>query len=46
MYCSTAIEPSDSKLEEELGILLFERGTRPVRTTEAGQFFYQHAVQI
>ncbi|BAP36496.1 MULTISPECIES: cis,cis-muconate-binding transcription regulator CatM [Acinetobacter] len=34
------------KLEEELGILLFERGTRPVRTTEAGQFFYQHAVQI
>ena len=34
------------KLEEELGILLFERGSRPVRTTEAGQFFYQHAVQI
>lgn len=34
------------KLEEELGILLFERGTRPVRTTEAGRFFYQHAVQI
>lgn len=33
-------------LEEELGILLFERGSRPVRTTEAGQFFYQHAVQI
>ncbi|WP_173911112.1 cis,cis-muconate-binding transcription regulator CatM [Acinetobacter sp. Marseille-Q1618] len=34
------------KLEEELGILLFERGSRPVKTTEAGQFFYQHAVQI
>ena len=34
------------KLEEELGILLFERGSRPARTTEAGQFFYQHAVQI
>lgn len=34
------------KLEEELGILLFERGSRPVRTTDAGQFFYQHAVQI
>jgi LysR family transcriptional regulator, cis,cis-muconate-responsive activator of cat and ben genes len=33
-------------LEQELGILLFERGSRPVRTTEAGQFFYQHAVQI
>ena len=33
-------------LEEELGIQLFERGSRPVRTTEAGQFFYQHAVQI
>lgn len=34
------------KLEEELGIQLFERGSRPVKTTEAGQFFYQHAVQI
>lgn len=34
------------KLEEELGILLFERGSRPVRTTDAGRFFYQHAVQI
>lgn len=33
-------------LEQELGIQLFERGSRPVRTTEAGQFFYQHAVQI
>ncbi|WP_407305506.1 LysR family transcriptional regulator, partial [Acinetobacter sp.] len=34
------------KLEEELGIALFERGSRPVKTTEAGLFFYQHAVQI
>ncbi|TCM67246.1 DNA-binding transcriptional LysR family regulator [Acinetobacter calcoaceticus] len=34
------------KLEQELGILLFERGTRPVKVTEAGKFFYEHAVQI
>ncbi|OUY06207.1 cis,cis-muconate-binding transcription regulator CatM [Acinetobacter populi] len=34
------------KLEEELDIQLFERGTRPVKVTEAGLFFYEHAVQI
>ena len=34
------------KLEEELGITLFERGSRPVKTTEAGMFFYEHAMQI
>lgn len=34
------------KLEEELGITLFERGSRPIKMTEAGQFFYEHAVQI
>lgn len=33
-------------LESELGILLFERGSRPLKTTEAGQFFYQHAVKL
>lgn len=25
---------------------LFERGSRPLKTTEAGQFFYQHAVKL
>ncbi len=25
---------------------MFERGSRPVKTTEAGMFFYEHAVQI
>ncbi|MDC4457741.1 LysR family transcriptional regulator [Acinetobacter baumannii] len=34
------------KLEEELGIDLFEKGSRPLKVTEAGLFFYQHAVQI
>ncbi len=34
------------KLEQELDIQLFERGSRPVKVTEAGLFFYQHAVQI
>ena len=33
-------------LESELGIQLFERGSRPLKTTEAGQFFYQHAVKL
>ena len=33
-------------LEAELGIQLFERGSRPLLTTEAGQFFYQHAVKL
>ncbi|MCU4598448.1 LysR family transcriptional regulator [Acinetobacter bereziniae] len=33
-------------LESELGISLFERGSRPLKTTEAGQFFYQHAVKL
>ncbi len=33
-------------LEQELGIQLFESGSRPLKTTEAGQFFYQHAVKL
>lgn len=33
-------------LESELGIQLFERGSRPLQTTPAGQFFYQHAVKL
>ncbi len=33
-------------LEAELGVQLFERGSRPLLTTEAGQFFYQHALKL
>ncbi|KAB0628867.1 LysR family transcriptional regulator [Acinetobacter gandensis] len=33
-------------LEQELGIQLFERGSRPLKTTEAGQFFYLHALKL
>lgn len=33
-------------LESELGIQLFERGSRPLQTTPAGHFFYQHAVKL
>lgn len=33
-------------LEAELGIALFERGSRPLKTTQAGYFFYQHAVKL
>jgi DNA-binding transcriptional LysR family regulator len=31
------------QLEEELGVALIEKGVRPVRLTEAGQFFLAHA---
>jgi DNA-binding transcriptional LysR family regulator len=34
------------QLEEELGVLLLERGSRPLRTTEAGRFFHEHALYI
>ncbi|MGV8004845.1 LysR substrate-binding domain-containing protein [Photorhabdus temperata subsp. temperata] len=27
-------------------VQLFERGSRPLQTTQAGQFFYQHAVKL
>ncbi|CAN7221598.1 LysR family transcriptional regulator [Pseudoduganella sp. LjRoot289] len=31
------------QLEEELGVALFEKGSRPLRLTEAGAFFQAHA---
>lgn len=34
------------KLEQELHVVLFERGSRPLKTTEAGTFFYQHALKL
>lgn len=34
------------QLEEELGVTLFEKGSRPLRLTEAGKFFYAHAQQL
>jgi DNA-binding transcriptional LysR family regulator len=33
-------------LEEELGTALFERGSRPLKLTEAGRFFYGHATRL
>lgn len=33
-------------LEAELGTLLFERGSRPLRLTEPGRFFYSHATRL
>lgn len=33
-------------LEAELGLALFERGSRPLRLTEAGRFFYGHATRL
>ncbi len=34
------------QLEDELGAILFERGSRPVRLTDAGRLFYEQAVQV
>lgn len=33
-------------LESELGIQLFERGSRPLQTTAAGHYFYKQALKI
>ena len=33
-------------LEEELGVQLIERGARPLKTTVAGQYFYQYAKKM
>lgn len=33
-------------LETDLGVLLFERGSRPLKMTPAGEFLYQHAVKL
>ena len=34
------------QLEDELGLVLIERGTRPLRLSEAGRLFYEQAIQV
>lgn len=34
------------QLEAELGVVLIDRGERPLRLTEAGRFFYEQALQM
>jgi DNA-binding transcriptional LysR family regulator len=34
------------QLEDELGVTLIERGSRPVRLTDAGRLLYEQAVQV
>ncbi len=34
------------QLEDELGVALIERGSRPVRVTDAGRHLYEQAVQV
>lgn len=33
-------------LEEDLGVQLIQRGSRPIRLTEAGRLFYEQALQV
>jgi len=35
-----------AQIEEEVGTRLFERGSRPVKLTEAGRFFLTHATRL
>lgn len=34
------------QLEEDIGVTLIDRENRPLKLTEAGEFFYDHALQI
>nr|WP_294502507.1 LysR family transcriptional regulator [uncultured Rhodopila sp.] len=34
------------QLEDELGLVLIERGTRPLHLSEAGRLFYEQAIQV
>jgi LysR family transcriptional regulator, benzoate and cis,cis-muconate-responsive activator of ben and cat genes len=34
------------QLEDELGVTLIERGSRPVRLTDGGRLLYEQAVQV
>lgn len=34
------------QLEEEIGVTLFVRNSRPLKLTEAGKFFFEHAKQV
>nr|WP_294524357.1 LysR family transcriptional regulator [uncultured Rhodopila sp.] len=34
------------QLEDELGFVLIERGTRPLHLSEAGRLFYEQAIQV
>ena len=34
------------QLEDEVGVTLIDRENRPLKLTEAGEFFYDHAIQI
>ncbi|EWY35966.1 LysR family transcriptional regulator [Skermanella stibiiresistens SB22] len=34
------------QLEEEVGMVLFDRDSRPLRLTEAGRLLYEHAAQV
>ncbi len=42
----TAISLAVSKLESEIGFLLFDRRSRPMSLTESGEFFYERAKKL
>lgn len=47
LHCSqSALTKSIQKLEQELGVILFNRSTRPLALTREGEIFYPYAQQI
>ncbi|MDG6895664.1 LysR family transcriptional regulator [Volucribacter amazonae] len=46
MMTSPAVTQAIKKLEQQLAIKLFNRTTRKLSLTEAGEVFYQHIVQL
>src|SRR5215211_112282 len=42
-YTQSTVSEQVSRLEDQLGLTLFERATRPVRPTEAGRVLLRHA---
>src|SRR5919202_5397369 len=45
-YTQSTVSEQVSRLEDELGLTLLERATRPVRSTEAGRVLLRHAELI
>ena len=45
-YISTSVKHTNTKIEEDVGCVLFERGSRKIQITEAGNMLYRRAKNI